>query len=242
MLKTYPLFLIGLDRRRCVVLGGGEEAEHKVDGLLACDARVTLITAEITEALRHHVDLGRIQWIERDYQQGDLRGAFLAIAAGFDHELNAAAWQEAQAERVLMNAADDVEHCSYIAGSVVRRGPLAVAISTGGCAPALAVRLRERLERMLGAEYDLFLRWMWDLRDVIAGRHADFADRRRLWYRLVDSDILGLLRSGRILQARRRLHAVLEDDDLPTGQGTRQPPAAAPPSASLSPGQRSEGP
>ena len=242
MLKTYPLFLIGLDRRRCVVLGGGEEAEHKVDGLLACDARVTLIAAEITDSLRHHVDLGRIEWVERDYQPGDLHGAFLAIAAGFDHELNAAAWQEAEAERVLMNAADDVQHCSYIAGSVVRRGPLAVAISTGGCAPALAVRLRQRLERMLGAEYDLFLRWMWDLRDVIARRHTDFADRRRLWYRLVDSDILGLLRSGRILQARCRLHAVLEDDDLPTGQGTHQPPAAAPTSASLSPGQRSEGP
>ena len=242
MLKTYPLFLIGLDRRRCVVLGGGEEAEHKVDGLLACDARVTLIAAEITDSLRHHVDLGRIEWVERDYQPGDLHGAFLAIAAGFDHELNAAAWQEAESERVLMNAADDVPHCSYIAGSVVRRGPLTVAISTGGCAPAVAVRLRERLERMLGAEYDLFLRWMWDLRDVIAGRHADFADRRRLWYRLVDSDILGLLRSGRILQARRRLHAVLEDDDLPAGHGARQPSAAAPPSASLSPGQRSEGP
>ena len=242
MLKTYPLFLIGLDRRRCVVLGGGEEAEHKVDGLLACDARVTLIAAEVTDALRHHVDLGRIEWVERDYQPGDLRGAFLAIAAGFDHELNAAAWQEAEAERVLMNAADDVEHCSYIAGSVVRRGPLAVAISTGGCAPALAVRLRERLERMLGAEYDLFLRWMWDLRDVLARRHADFADRRRMWYRLVDSDILALLRRGRILQARRRLHALLEDDDLPAQHDDPHPPAAVPASTSLSLGQRSERP
>ncbi len=242
MLKTYPLFLIGLDRRRCVVLGGGEEAEHKVDGLLACDARVTLIAAEVTNALWHHIDLGRIQWIERDYQPGDLRGAFLAIAAGFHRELNAAAWQEAEAERVLMNAADDVEHCSYIAGSVVRRGALVVAISTGGCAPALAVRLRQRLERMLGAEYDLFLRWMWDLRDVIARRHTDFAHRRRLWYRLVDSDILALLRRGRILQARRRLHALLEDDDLPAAHDARRPLAAAPASASLSLRQRSEGP
>ena len=108
-----------------------------------------------------------------------------------------------------MNAADDVEHCSYIAGSVVRRGPLAVAISTAGCAPALAVRLRERLERMLGAEYDLFLRWMWDLRDVLGRRYADFGDRRRAWYRLVDSDVLDLLRQGDLSAARQRFTDIL---------------------------------
>ena len=83
---------------------------------------------------------------------------------------------------------------------------------------------------------------MWDLRDVLARRHADFADRRRMWYRLVDSDILDLLRRGRILQARRRLHALLEDDDLPAGHGGPHSPAAAPGSTSLSLGQRSEGP
>lgn len=241
MLKTYPLFLIGLHRRRCVVLGGGEEAERKVDGLLACDARVTLIASEISEVLRHHADLERIRWIKRDYQPGDLRGALLVIAAGFDRELNAVAWQEAESEGVLMNAADDVEHCNYIAGSVVRRGPLAVAISTGGCAPALAVRLRERLERMLGAEYDLFLRWMWDLRDLLGRRYTDFAERRSMWYRLVDSDILALLRRGRILQARRRLHALLEDDDRHARHGGSHAPVASV-SAPLAPGQRSEGP
>jgi siroheme synthase-like protein len=234
MIPTYPIFLVGLDRRRCVVLGGGDEAERKAEGLLAAGAQVVVIAEEVTEGLRHRADAGRIEWIERDYRRGDLQGAFLAIGAGFDREQNAAAWEEAEAEHVLMNAMDDVEHCSYIAGSVVQRGPLVVSISTSGCAPALAVRLREKLERMLGAEYGLFLRWMWDLREVMANRYAEFSDRRRAWYRLVDSDVLTLLGRGRTQQARRRLDALLDEGAggpiarRPTDAGNTSPPERHP--------------
>ena len=203
-MKPYPLFVIGLEERRCVVIGGGPEAEYKVEGLLACDASVTLIAAEVTETLERHAEKGRLGWIQRDYQCGDLRAAFLVIATPAGPETNARIYREAEEEGALVNVMDDTKHCNFIAGSVVRRGPLVVSISTSGCAPALAVRLRERFEREFGPEYADFLELLAELRDPLAGAVPDFEQRRALWYRLVDSDVLDLLRAGQRQRARDR--------------------------------------
>ncbi len=207
-MNTYPVFLNGLERRRCVVVGGDEEAERKIRGLLDCDARVTVVASSILGEVQKLVDQSRVQWIQRDYEPGDLEGAFLVIVTGRDERRNAAVFAEAESEGALINAVDDVEHCSFIAGSVVRRGPLVVAISTGGCAPALAVRLRQRFEKILGPEHGLFLQWMRKLRDILQQRFPDFESRREVWYRLVDSEILDLMRQGHNERARRRLEEI----------------------------------
>ena len=208
MLRTYPIFLVGLARKRCVVIGGGQVAEGKVERLLQCDASVTLVAPTVTPALRRLADGRRIDWRPREYRSGDVRGAFLAIAAAGDPDVRAAVWAEAESEGALICSVDDAEHSNFIAGSVVRRGPLTVAISTGGCSPALAVRLRERLERELGAEYDLFLRWMRDLRESLVDRFPDAASRREIWYRLVDSEALDLIRRGLLQRARNLVEAI----------------------------------
>ena len=196
-MTTYPIFLIGLENRCCVVLGGGSEAERKVEGLLECKARVKLISATISNALRRYADDDRLCWIDRDYRHGDLRDAFLVIATGQDASIDALAWEEAENRGVLINVIDDVKHCNFIAGSVIRRGSLTLAVSTSGCAPALAVRLRQRLESEIGPEYALFLELLSALRKPLVELHADFGARRELWYQLVDSDILESLRGGR---------------------------------------------
>jgi len=208
-MKGYPVFLIGLERRRTVVVGGCREAERKIAGLLACDAMVTVIAAEVTERLRALAAERRVIWIRRDYRAGDLKRAFLVIAAAQGSSTTSCIWEEARAEGALVNVMDDVKHCNFVAGSVVRRGPLTMAISTNGCAPALAVRLRERLESELGPEYGEFLEWMALLREPIFRRHSDFERRRRLWYQLVDSDILDQLRAGRREHALRRLEEIV---------------------------------
>jgi siroheme synthase-like protein len=208
--KSYPIFLVGLERRRSVVVGGDAEALRKVEGLLDCDAAVEVVAAEPVDGIRELARAGRVRWIARDYARGDLAGAFLVIATVRDAGARAAVFAEAQAEGALVNVVDDVPHCSFIAGSVVRRGPLAVAIGTGGAAPALAVRLRERLERELGSEYDRFLRWLDALREPVARRWPDFVERRRRWYEVVDSDALGLLRAGEEERARQRVERLLD--------------------------------
>ena len=211
-MNVYPIFLNDLSGRRCVVFGGGHEAERKAEELLACGAAVEVVAAEVTGALRQWANAGQLTWHARAYRPGDLHGAFLAIASETNPEQTAPIWEEAQAEKVLFNAMDDVPHCSFVAGSVVRRGPLVFSVSTSGCAPALSVRIREHLEAAFGDEYAAFVGLMGSLRAAMAARYPAFAERRRRWYELVDSDLLALLRAGRTDDARRRIAEIAGPD------------------------------
>ena len=203
--KPYPVFLVGLRDRHCIVAGGGKEAEFKVKGLLECDAAVSVISPTLTPGLQTWADEGRFTWLNRAYLQGDLKGAFLVFAERSDPQLDALLFEEARAENILVNVIDDTAHCNFIAGSVVRRGPLVISISTSGAAPALAVRLRERFEEEFGYEYSEFLELMASLREPVAAIVPDFAERRRRWYRLVDSDILDLFRQRDVEQINDRI-------------------------------------
>lgn len=204
-MNVYPIFLNNLTGRRCVVVGGDHEAERKVIGLLECDASVHVVSASVTPGLAALAAGMDISWSRRDYEPGDLRGAFLAIVSETNPPRTTPIFEEAQRENVLINAMDDVPHCTFVAGSVVRRGRLAIAISTSGAAPALSVRLREEFERRFGPEFEIFLDWMARLREPMARHIPEFGARRALWYELVDSDLLDLLSEGRVDDARARL-------------------------------------
>ena len=203
----YPVFL-DLAGRPCVVLGGCGMAEEKVKGLLNAGARVLVVAPSLTPALQELAAEGRIFHRAREYRPGDLEGAALAISTDRTPEA-AAVWREARERNVLLNTVDDVPHCSFIAPAIVRRGDLSIAISTGGKAPVLAVRLRQRLEREVGEEHARFLALAGAAREPLAHRHPDFATRRELWYRLVDSDVLDLLRQGDETAALGRFEEIL---------------------------------
>ncbi|MEZ4664770.1 MAG: bifunctional precorrin-2 dehydrogenase/sirohydrochlorin ferrochelatase [Caldilineaceae bacterium] len=207
-MKPYPIFLMDLANRHCIVIGGGHEGEGKVRGLLDCDATVTVISPRLTPTLQSWAEEGRFTWLDRAYAAGDLRGAFLVIAERADAEINERIWQEAETEGALINVMDDVTHCNFVAGSVVRQGPLTISISTSGAAPTLAVRLRERMQQEFGPEYGLFLEWMQALRAPMADRYPKFMERRARWYAVVDSDVLALLRAGNREAALERIHDI----------------------------------
>jgi len=202
-----------LTGRHCVVIGGGSVAEGKVKGLLEAEAKVTVVSPQLTPHLRKLAQAGLIIHVARRYRRDDLAGAFLAISATDDRTINKQVWQEGVESNVtsaglsasLVNIVDDPPHCTFIAPSIVRRGDLAIAISTGGKAPALAVRLRQQLERTIGHEHARFLELAGMLRAPIAARYPDFEQRKTLWYQLVDSDVLDLLRQGDEAAARRRV-------------------------------------
>lgn len=208
-MKPYPIFLNNLDAQRSVVIGGDHEAERKVGDLLTCDANVTVISPELTGALRDWAEDGTVDWIARDYEPGDLEGAFLVIVSETNPEKTVPIWEEAQARNVLINAMDDVPHCTFVAGSVIRRGPLVISISTSGAAPALSVRLRQQMEGEFGPEYAEFLEIMQALRDPMAEHYPDFETRRGHWYAIVDSDVLDLLREGRREDALDRIESIV---------------------------------
>jgi siroheme synthase-like protein len=119
--------------------------------------------------------------------------------------------QEAKAERALLNVTDDTSCSDFTAGAVMRQGALTIAISTNGCAPALAVRLRQQFERTFGPEYATFLDWLQALREPLAAQYPNFAERRARWYALVDSEILSWLQQGRVDLARQRMAEIIAD-------------------------------
>ena len=145
MTSYYPVFL-DLKGRSCVVIGGGRIAEGKIKSLIEHDCSITVISPEATSAIRKWANQDKITWHERVYQEGDLKGAFVAIAATNITEVNRVIAQEAESERVLLNVVDYPPLCTFIAPSVVKRGQVTFAISTGGASPALARKLRETLE------------------------------------------------------------------------------------------------
>lgn len=204
----YPVFL-DLRARPCTVIGGGHLAEEKVRGLLAVEAAVTVIAPALEPGLAELAGEGHVIHRARDYQEGDLEGAVLVISCQQTPELAEAIWQEALRRNILINTLDDVPRCQFIAPSIVRRGDLAIAISTGGKAPVLAVRLRQWLEAQLGDEYGRFLSLAGSVRAPLARRWPDFGTRRELWYRLVDSDVLELLRRGDEDAAAGRFREIL---------------------------------
>jgi len=192
MTNYYPIY-VQLNEQPCVVIGGGKIAEGKVDGLLAANAKVKIISPELTPHLHDLVKQNQIEYTARHYQMGDLTGAFMVICATDQTEINHQVWQEASANGQLVNVVDDTPRCNFIAPAILRKGDLNIAISTGGKAPALAVRLKERLQKEIGPQYERFLELSGQLREPLARHIPDFETRKKLWYELVDSDILELL-------------------------------------------------
>jgi len=225
-LRSYPINLVGLENRLCVVVGGGEVAQRKVESLLEAGAeRVVVISPRLTKKLRALLQANRIEHRPRGYQQGDLEGAFVVIAATDDPDVNREVWQEAQEKRLLVNVVDDPQHCNFFVPSVVRSGDLTISICTGGQDPALSARLRQELEPRFGREYAAFLEIAGALRDRV-GRELSGRARFRFWNALADSEILALLKEGKRREAKR-----LANDILATyarkarGRGARKIPS-----------------
>jgi siroheme synthase-like protein len=153
-MKAYPVFF-DLTRRPCVVIGGGAVAERKVAGLVEAGAAITVISPDLTARLRQYVSDGLIRYTARPYQSGDLAGFFLAFTTTGNSAVDTTIFAEGRAAGVLVNSADDPTRCDFFLPAVIRRGELALAVSTGGTSPALARVMREELQVMIGEDYAL---------------------------------------------------------------------------------------
>jgi precorrin-2 dehydrogenase len=207
MTTGYPAILL-LEGRLAVVIGGGQVAERKVRTFLDAGAKVRVVTPDVSKGIRRRADAGDIELVERRYEPGDLAGAAAVVAATDDENVNRGVFAEATDAGIPVNVVDNVSLCTFIAPSIVRQGDLVVAISTGGAAPALAVRIRERLEREFGEEYARFLSLMAELREQVKVP-GDQDDRAKAWYRVIDSDVMELVRAGEMDRARERATELL---------------------------------
>ncbi len=188
-MKYYPLFLNIIDRR-CVVIGGGDVAERKVERLLNFGARVVVVGKTLTPGLETMKKAGRINHIAADYDKALIDDAFLLIGATDQDDVNAKISRDGKKEGILVNIVDDPDKCDFVLPSLLTQGDLLIAISTGGKSPALAKKLKEEMEQLFGTEYQTLLGVMGQLREklVVKGRSSN--ENRRLFEAVVHSDIL----------------------------------------------------
>ena len=189
----FPAFL-DLDGRRVVVVGGGDVAERKVSTLLECGARVTLVAPEVTGGIASLAAEGAVAHEARPYRAGDLGGAAIAFVAVDDPEASARIAEDARAAGVPVNVVDRPAMCDFYVPSVLRRGRLAIAISTDGASPAWARRLRKQLEAEIGPEWEKLMDALASVRAKLMTEVPDPARRRAALLGLADDKCLGLAR------------------------------------------------
>jgi len=188
-MSYYPI-LLDLREKKAVVVGGGQVAQRKIETLLKYKAEVCVIAKELTPDLKMYLAADRIKWIGKEYDEQDLDGAFLVIAATDDTLLNRRVSGDAKRKRILINAVDQPADCTFIVPSVLERGDLLIAVSTSGNSPMLAKKIRRRLEKQFGKEYEMFLNLMGRLRKEILAQGFSQDENRRIFQDLVESPIL----------------------------------------------------
>lgn len=193
-MSLFPMF-VKLAGRRVVVVGGGEIATGKMDGLLRADARVVVISPAINSQISSLVREGKVEWREKEFAAEDLQEAFLVVAATSVPSLNESVYRAAAARGLLCNAVDDTENCHFYYGSIVQRGDLQIAISTNGKSPALAQRLRKELESQFGPEYESWLEWLGAAREVLRASGAPQGQNKEVLHNLASRESFELFLS-----------------------------------------------
>ena len=190
----YPIFL-NISGKRCVVVGGGQVSLRKVKALLEHRASVEVISPDACPELNKLAEDGEISVLPRSYRAGDIEDAFIVIAATSDRDTNLEVAQEAQRKAVLVNVVDDQGNSDFIAPSYVRRGDITIAVSTAGRSPALARKIRTRLEKDFGDEYASLARLIGEVRAEI--KRQGIRVNGDGWQEALDLDLLiKLLKEG----------------------------------------------
>lgn len=207
-MRYYPINL-DVQGRSCLVVGGGAVGTRKVGTLLACGARVTVVSLEVTPALSDLAAEGRILLERRAYQAADVEGRFLVIGATNDETLNRRVHADAEGCGCLCNIADRPALCNFILPAIVQQGDLTVAISTSGKSPAFAKHVRLQIESLFGPEYGVFLTLMGAIRTrLLAEDHAPEA-HKPIFERLIQSDLPALIKAKNNDAINRILDTVL---------------------------------
>jgi precorrin-2 dehydrogenase/sirohydrochlorin ferrochelatase len=207
-MRYYPVCL-DIQNRKCLVVGGGHVGTRKVQTLLACGARVTVVSPEVTADLAEAARQERIELRRRAYRTSDMEGAFLVIGATNNETLNRQVHKDAEKAGRLCNIADQPHLCNFVLPALACQGDLIIAISTSGRSPAFAKHLRRRLQARFGPEYGRFLDLMGAVRNrLLAAEHAPEA-HKPLFEQLIQSGLVDMIRDDDIDGINQVLSRVL---------------------------------
>ncbi|MHB8482431.1 MAG: precorrin-2 dehydrogenase/sirohydrochlorin ferrochelatase family protein [Nitrospiria bacterium] len=206
-MRYYPIF-VNLENRVVIVVGGGVVAERKTLSLIESGANVVIISPDLSHQLQGLVDARQIHHIRRLYQTGDLKGAALVIAATDSVETNIQIVQEAESLSLFANNVTSPDHSTFIVPSVISKKDLQIAISTSGQSPAFTRHIRQKLEEEFGHEYDLFIDLLSQVRRQLHKQSVPEEMRTAILNKLVESDILELLKLNQIEAALGRVKEI----------------------------------
>jgi uroporphyrin-III C-methyltransferase/precorrin-2 dehydrogenase/sirohydrochlorin ferrochelatase len=173
-------------------------------------ADVTIVAPAAAAPVPAWSDEGRVRWVRREFRDEDLDGRWLAVAATGDRAVNAAVFGGAERRRLLVNAVDDLAHSTDIAPAIARAGAVQVAVTTGGKSPALAKRLRDRIQSEVLSEgvarlAALLGAWRPAVKDALGG----YTKRQAFWEGVLDSCVPLLTESGEVMRASQALEEAL---------------------------------
>lgn len=207
-MRYYPVFL-DVQKKKCLVVGGGNVGSRKAATLLDCGAQVTVISPRVSDRLTRLAHHDALTLQAEPYQAENLNGVFLVFCATDDRGLNNRIADEAKARGILCNIADTPDASDFILPSLVSRGDLTLAVSTSGNSPAFAKKLRRDLSGQFGPEYGEFLAIMGRIRRKLLDESHDPQGHKALFEQLIQGDLLDLLKNKDKDGVNRLLASVL---------------------------------
>jgi precorrin-2 dehydrogenase / sirohydrochlorin ferrochelatase len=216
-MTTYYMAALNLEGRRVLVVGAGRIALEKINGVLVCGADVHVVAPVVEGEVDSLEREGRVHIRRRTFQESDVDGAFLVIAATNDMGVNTSVFEAAERRSIPVNVVDVPPLCSFILPAVERNGPLAVAISTGGASPALAKRMKREIADKVGDEYVTLAELLEAERSWAKSNLATYDDRKDFFEEIVngDPDPIELLRRGDIDAVRAIIDRAKRASTLP---------------------------
>ncbi len=212
--KRYYMACLDLQGMAALVVGAGRIALEKIEGLLVAGAEVHVVASQVDDAVERLADEGRITVTRRNYEATDVDAAFIVIAATDDPDVNRQIHDDCRDRQKLINVVDTPRLCNFILPAVIRQGPIAVAVSTGGASPALAKRLKREIGSFLGPEHARLAELLNEVRDWAKETLATYEDRKSFFEQIVDGapDPIELLRGGREEDLRHLIEASKDRD------------------------------
>jgi len=215
-MNTYPVTL-KLTGRLCLVVGGGKVGERKIASLLASGATIRLVSPTITTRLAGWARQGPIEWRQRPFQEEDLAGVLLAIAATNNYEVNWEISRLCDERQIMVNVVDIPELCSFYVPAVLRRGLLSIMVSTGGASPALARKFRDILGEQFGPIYSKYLELIAAWRRRAFAEIPDAARREAFLKNMIDDVAVQLMQDNKYDLLKERF------EDVYRGYGSQPP-------------------
>lgn len=207
----YPINL-NISNRRCLVVGGGSVAARKIESLLVSDAAIRVVSPEVCGKISDMADSGLIEWTQRTYQERDLDGVFLVFAATNQPTVQELIASQAKQAGVLLNSVDSPDQCDFHVPAKIRRGDLLIAVSTGGSSPALSARIKHRLYRDFGPEYETLVELLAQIRGQVVGGRRESDENRQLFQQLLELPLLDLIGDEKWQEIQCNLELVLPEE------------------------------